>query len=55
MKEIIKFAGFVLVMWMIISAGMIEVAGRAGILWGAVITGVIIISVYIYTNAENKS
>lgn len=48
MKELIEGAGVILMMWMIISAGMIEVSGTAGILWGAVITGVIILSVYVY-------
>jgi hypothetical protein len=45
--------GIILMMWMIISAGMIEIAGSAGILWGAVITFVIILCIYIYYRPES--
>lgn len=48
MKEMVEGLGIILLMWMIISAGMIEISGEAGILWGAVITGIIILSIYVY-------
>jgi len=48
MKEMLAGAGIILLMWMIISAGMIEISGKTGILWGAVITGVILLSIYVY-------
>lgn len=48
MKDLLKLVGVALIMWMIISAGMIEIAGKAGILLGAVITGIVFLSVYIY-------
>ncbi len=54
MREFIEGAGIILVMWMIISAGMIEIAGKAGILWGALITVVVFIAVYIYNEQQNQ-
>ena len=48
MKELIKGLGIILIMWMIVSAGMVELTGKAGVLWGAVITCVVVLGVHIY-------
>ncbi len=56
LKGLLEGLGIILLMWGIISAGMVELVGeRGGLLWGAAITGLVLLSVYVYTQEKNRS